>query len=200
VSRRIVVAGIVVVVAAIAASLAAAAVSISRAELNGTQLRIEGTALANRTVTVDGVALGASDANGNFKIEKGPYPPPADCIVDVDDGSGTPTPAFLSGCTQAAPPPAPGATGTIAIIPGGNGRGTITSTPAGISCTVAATGVTGPCQAFFPAGTVVRLDARPAADSRFLGWRRLPGCFDPQKITVVADTTIACQPAFQLRF
>jgi hypothetical protein len=44
----------------------------------------------------------------------------------------------------------------------------------------------------------VRLDARPAADSNFLAWRRLPGCFDPQKITVVADTTIACQPAFQL--
>jgi hypothetical protein len=88
VSRRIVVAGLVVVGAAIAASLAAAAVSISRAELNGTHLRIEGTALANRAITVDGVALGASDANGNFRIEQDPYPAPADCIVDVDDGSG----------------------------------------------------------------------------------------------------------------
>jgi len=196
-----VVAGIVVV-AAVAASLAAAAVSISRAELNGTRLRIEGTALANRTITVDGVALGASDANGNFRIERDPYSAPADCIVDVDvgDGSGLPTPAFLSGCTQTAPPPPPGATGTMAIVPGGTGHGTITSTPAGISCTITASGTTGPCQAFFLAGTVVRLDARPAADSRFLGWRGLPGCSDPQRITVVADTTINCQPGFQLRF
>ena len=199
-SRLIGVAGIVVVVAAIAASLAAAAVSISRAELNGTRLRIEGTALPNRPITVDGVALGTSDGNGNFRIERDPYPAPADCIVDVDDGSGTPTPAFLSGCTQQAPPPPPGATGTIAIVPGGNGHGTITSTPAGISCTITASGTTGPCQAFYPAGTVVRLDARPAADSQFLGWRGLPGCGDPQKITVVADTTINCQPGFRLRF
>jgi hypothetical protein len=199
VKRGVVVVG-VVVVAAVAASLAAAAVSISRAELNGTQLRIEGTALANRTITVDGIALGASDANGNFRIERDPYSAPADCIVDVDDGSGLPTPAFLSGCTQTAPPPPPGATGTIAIVPGGTGHGTITSTPAGISCTITSSGTTGPCRAFFLAGTVVRLDARPAADSRFLGWRGLPGCSDPQRITVVANTTINCQPAFQLRF
>ena len=199
-SRRIGVAGIVVVVAAIAASFAAAAVSVSRAELSGTRLRIEGTAIANRTITVDGVALGTSDGNGNFRIERDPFSAPADCIVDVDDGSGTPRPVFLSGCRQQTPPPPPGATGTIAIVPGGNGNGTITSTPAGISCTITTNGGTGACRASYPAGTVVRLDARPAADSQFLGWRGLPGCSDPQRITVFADTTINCQPGFRLRF
>jgi hypothetical protein len=46
----------------------------------------------------------------------------------------------------------------------------------------------------------VRLDARPAADSSFLGWRQsLPGCGDASKITVARGTTIICQPAFVLR-
>lgn len=55
--------------------------------MNSTQLRIEGTARPNTTITVNGVAMGASDANGNFKIEKSPYTPPSNCLVQVDDGS-----------------------------------------------------------------------------------------------------------------
>src|SRR3712207_440474 len=42
----------------IATSIAQATVSISRAELSGAQLRIEGQASPNRTITVDGVAMG----------------------------------------------------------------------------------------------------------------------------------------------
>jgi hypothetical protein len=192
-------AALLLVVVAAVASTAGATVRISRAELSGTRLRIEGTALPNAVITVDGVALGTSDSGGNFRVEKDPFTTP-DCIVDVNDGSSLATPVSLSGCSPATTPPPPGAVGSISIIPGGNGHGTITSQPAGINCVIAATGVSGPCSAFFPAGAVVRLDARPAADSQFQGWRGLPGCFDPSKITIFANTTISCQPGLQLKF
>jgi hypothetical protein len=189
------------VVIAVAIVLAAvpsahATVSISRAELSGTRLRIEGQALPNRSITVDGVVLGTSDAAGAFRVQKDPFRSD-DCIVDVNDGSPTPTPARLSGCVVAAPVP-PGATGTVGIIRGGNGFGRITSSPAGIDCDIAPAGVTGPCSADFPAGTRVQLDARPAADSNFLGWRPTPGCPKPD-VTVVGDVVILCQPVFGLR-
>ena len=198
--RRFGVILLALVATAALAAVADASVRVARAELNGTRLRLEGTASPNRAITVDGVALGTSDGAGNFRIEKDPFAAPADCIVDVDDGSGTPTPARLSGCSVQTSPPPPGATGTVAIVPGGNGHGTITSQPAGINCVIGAAGTTGPCQAFFPAGTIVRLDAKPAADSQFQGWRGLPGCADPQKITVFANVTINCQPGFALKF
>ncbi len=85
--------------------------------------------------------------------------------------------------------------GSIAIITGGNGGGTITSQPAGIDCVIGAS-VTGTCSAFFPTGTVVRLTATAAAGSKFQGWRGLPGCADPSRITVSRGTTINCQPSF----
>jgi hypothetical protein len=89
--------------------------------------------------------------------------------------------------------------GSIAILPGGNGSGRVTSQPAGIDCTITAGNGSGSCSAFFPVGTIVRLDARPAADSSFLGWRGLPGCSDPSKIRVARGTTITCQPGFSLK-
>src|SRR5215213_1127347 len=61
------------------------------------------------------------------------------------------------------------ANGSIAILPGGNGSGRVTSQPAGIDCTITGGNGSGSCSAFFPVGTIVRLDARPAADSSFLG-------------------------------
>jgi hypothetical protein len=273
---------------------AEAAVRVSRAELSGTRLRLEGTAAPNRSVTVNGVAMGTSDAAGSFRIERDPFGPPADCRVAVDDGSGTPAVATLSGCTvtpasaaalsavtvnpkdvvggnastgtvsltSAAPaggflvslssdntaaatvPPsvtvpagsasatfgvstnqvnaqssdiigtAGGVTkyaivtvwdefhfthGSISIVPGGGGSGTITSQPAGISCTITGGNGSGTCSSFFPAGTVVRLDARAAANSSFQGWRGLPGCADPSRITVARATNINCQPGFALK-
>ena len=95
---------------------AQAAVSISRAEISGTQLRIEGRASANRTITVDGVAMGTSDASGRFRIERSGFTAPADCTVDVNDGSASPTVARLSGCMQSSPPP-PTTTTTCTIVP-----------------------------------------------------------------------------------
>jgi Divergent InlB B-repeat domain len=90
-------------------------------------------------------------------------------------------------------------TGSIAIIPGGNGNGAITSQPAGINCTVGTNGGSGTCSASYPAGTLVRLTAKAAPGSKFQGWRGLPGCGDPSKITVARNTTINCQPGFTLQ-
>lgn len=81
------------------------AVSVSRAEVSGTQLRVEGTATANRSITVDGVAMGNSDGSGRFKISRSGYTSPADCTIDVNDGSATPRSATLRGCTVSTPPP-----------------------------------------------------------------------------------------------
>src|SRR5215210_7015702 len=106
--RMFTVAGLVALLVLIAAvSTAQAMVSVSRAELSGTRLRIEGQAAANRTITVDGVAMGTSDGSGAFRIERDPFAAPADCAVDVNDGSASPTPARLSGCTVGSPPPSP---------------------------------------------------------------------------------------------
>ena len=95
---------------------AQAAVSISRAEISGTQLRIEGQASPNRTITVDGVAMGTSDGSGRFKIERSGFTAPADCTVDVNDGSASPTVARLSGCTVSSSPP-PTSTTACTIVP-----------------------------------------------------------------------------------
>jgi hypothetical protein len=102
----------------VATSIAQAAVSISRAELSGTQLRIEGQASPNRTITVDGVAMGTSDGSGRFRIERSGFSAPADCTVDVNDGSASPTSARLSGCTvSSSTTPPPTTTPTCTITP-----------------------------------------------------------------------------------
>ena len=83
-------------------AVADATVTVSRAELSGSRLRIEGRAAANRSITVDGVAMGTSDGSGNFRIERDGFQAPADCTVDVNDGSATAATARLSGCTVTA--------------------------------------------------------------------------------------------------
>lgn len=90
------------VLVAVATPPASAVVTVSRAEMNGSQLRLEGRALANRTITVDGAAMGTSTSSGDFRIERS-FTPPTDCTVDVDDGSGAPANARLSGCTVTSP-------------------------------------------------------------------------------------------------
>jgi hypothetical protein len=101
----LIVAALVILSIALTAGPAAAAVTVSRAELSGTSLRLEGTATANRDVTVDGVVMGRSDSGGKFRIDRAGYTAPADCTIDVNDGSGTPRVATLTGCTVTAPPP-----------------------------------------------------------------------------------------------
>ena len=103
----VVVVAVVVLSLVLSAESAAAAVSVSRAELSGTTLRLEGTATASRDITVDGVVMGRSDTGGRFRIDRTGYTAPADCTVDVNDGSATPRTATLSGCTVRTPPPPP---------------------------------------------------------------------------------------------
>src|SRR3712207_840725 len=88
-TTRLALVGVLILIGVLlaATSIAQAAVSISRAELSGTQLRIEGQASPNRTITVDGVAMGTSDGGGKFRIERSGFTAPADCTVDVNDGS-----------------------------------------------------------------------------------------------------------------
>lgn len=297
---RVALLGLLALVGLLAASSALADVQITRAELNGTGVRIEGTAIANRTITVNGVAMGTSDSAGNFRLESNSFAKPADCKVSVNDGSPTPATATLSGCTVSSQPPPPSSTpalskvtvnptdvvggtsstgtvtltsaapaggfqvaltsdnpvaatvppsvtvaagstsasftittnpignpqssliigaaggittygiitvwtpflfanGFVSVIPGGGGSGRVTSQPAGIDCTIANGSGSGACTSAFPLGTVVRLDARPAANSSFVGFRQTPGCFDASKITVARGVTITCQVGFVLR-
>ena len=90
---------------AVLAPTASAAVSVSRAEVSSTTLRVEGTATAGRDVTVDGAVMTRSGSDGRFRVERTGYTRPADCTIDVNDGSATPRTATLSGCTVTAPPP-----------------------------------------------------------------------------------------------
>jgi hypothetical protein len=301
---RVALLGLLALVGLLAASSALADVQITRAELNGTGVRIEGTAIASRTITVNGVAMGTSDSAGNFRVESNSFAKPADCKVSVNDGSAIPATATLSGCTVSStpppPPPPPSSTptlskvtvnptdvvggtsstgtvtltsaapaggfqvaltsdnpvaatvppsvtmaagstsasftittnpignpqssliigtaggittygiitvwtpflfanGFVSVIPGGGGSGQVTSQPAGIDCTIANGSGSGACTSAFPVGTVVRLDARPAANSSFVGFRQTPGCFDASKIMVARGVTITCQLGFVLR-
>ncbi len=117
-TTRLAAVGLLILIGAlVAASIAQAAVSISRAELSGTQLRIEGQASPNRTITVDGVAMGTSDGAGKFRIERSGFTAPADCTVDVNDGSATAATARLSGCTVNSSPPPPTTSTTCTITP-----------------------------------------------------------------------------------
>jgi hypothetical protein len=91
--------------------------------------------------------------------------------------------------------------GSVSIIPGNNGSGTITSQPAGINCVIVNGNGTASsaCSSSFPAGTIVRLTASAAAGSKFQGWRGLPGCSDPSRIVVGRNSNINCQPAISLK-
>lgn len=120
-SRPAAVLSVVGVLVAVSMSPAVAAVTVTKAELSGSRLRLEGTAVANRTITVDGVAMGASDGDGTFRIDLDPYRPPADCTVDLRDGSAEVTVARLVGCTTTStgdttPPTTP--TGLTATLSG----------------------------------------------------------------------------------
>jgi hypothetical protein len=76
----------------------------------------------------------------------------------------------------------------------------VVSSPAGIDCTFTRTGTTGRCgNAFFPVGTRIRLDARAASSSRFLGWEFEVSCRDAPNVTIQAGVAHICRPVFRLR-
>jgi hypothetical protein len=138
------------------------------------------------------VTVSAGSASATFPVATAPVTNIQSALIIGTAGPVT-TYAILTVHTQSA-----FSTGSVAIIPGGNGSGAITSQPTGINCTVGAS-AGGSCSASYPVGTVVRLTATAAAGSKFQGWRGLPGCGDPSKIIVARDTTIYCQPAFSLK-
>lgn len=88
------------------------------------------------------------------------------------------------------------ATGTVQIVQGGTGQGTVTSDPAGIDCTLGFGDPSGTCSATFEAGTRVRLKAVAADGSKFEGWAPVNSCPKPKNLTVVAGRTHSCQPVF----
>ena len=93
--------------------------------------------------------------------------------------------------------PAAAATVTVEIVRGGTGHGTITSTPAGINCTMGPNGPSGTCEAQFEEGTKVRLKATAAPNSKFVGWAPTRTCPKPT-FTVQAGEPILCQPVFEI--
>ena len=92
--------------------------------------------------------------------------------------------------------PAAAATGTIQIVRGGTGHGTITSTPAGIDCMIGPDGPSGTCEASFEEGTKVRLKAVAAPGSKFAGWAPTTSC-PKANLTIRAGVLISCQPVFE---
>jgi hypothetical protein len=87
--------------------------------------------------------------------------------------------------------------GSLSIARAGTGEGRVVSSPAGIDCTLTRTGTTGTCQSvFFPVGTRIRLDARPLAGSRFLGWDLHTTCRTAPNVTIAAGTRHICIPGF----
>jgi hypothetical protein len=91
--------------------------------------------------------------------------------------------------------------GSISIVPGCTGSGTVTSSPAGISCNMGAVVVgtaRGVCSAFFPVGTVVKFTANAAANSTFQGFLGTPYCLDPSNVVATSFISITCQPVFSL--
>ena len=77
---------------------------------------------------------------------------------------------------------------TIAL--GGNGMGTVTSTPAGIEC-----GAT--CSEQFPSGTMVTLTATADSGSTFAGWTG--ACVGQAECTVTVDAAITVTANFGLQ-
>jgi large repetitive protein len=101
----------------------------------------------------------------------------------------------------AAPAQAQTGTGTVQIIQGGTGNGSVTSEPSGINCTInGSTGPSGACSAQYPFGTRVKLTARPAPDSIFRGWAPVNSCPDGGNVTVQPiGRPHNCRPVFELK-
>ena len=76
----------------------------------------------------------------------------------------------------------------VTVGKAGNGAGTVTSTPAGISCGTV-------CSAAFPARGAVSLSATPNAGSRFLGWSG-SGCTGTQPCSMAGNAAVAVTANF----
>ena len=82
----------------------------------------------------------------------------------------------------------------LTVTGGGSGRGTVTSSPAGISCTIASGATTGTCSAPFAPNATVTLSASPAANDRFTGWSG--GCSGSGGCTVTLAQAVTVGATF----
>jgi hypothetical protein len=144
-TRTLVVAA-VAAVPILAASPASAQAIVSKADYSAGTLKIEGRAIWDRPITVDGVVLTTSDAGGNFTISRSGYTPPADCTVDVSDGSLTAAVVRLPNCTPTVQ--------TAAIAPDRAELGPFTAGVTIPSTTVSLVGGIGPTTWQITAGTL----------------------------------------------
>ena len=83
----------------------------------------------------------------------------------------------------------PPTTYTLTITLAGTGSGTVTSTPAGISCKPT-------CSASFAAGTSVKLTTAPATGSYFSGWSG--ACKGTSACTVVMNSNLSATATFNI--
>lgn len=86
--------------------------------------------------------------------------------------------AALVGCQGVSHPPI-----QLTVTDSGNGKGTVTSSPAGISCG-------GTCTASFASGTSVALTATPAAGATFNGWSGACSGKGTCSVVLNANTTV----------
>ena len=87
------------------------------------------------------------------------------------------------------PPPPPGAM-ALSVELAGDGDGTVTSSPGGISCE-------GTCSAEFPAGSDVVLEAAASEGSRFAGWSGA-GCSGTGSCSVTLDAAQSVTATFEV--
>ena len=148
------------------AAPAAAAVSVAKVEFSGGRLRIEGSAFANRPITVDGVQMATSDGSGQFRIDRSGFTAPADCTVDVNDGSATATNVRLPGCTVTA-----AALSAIALSPSTTSGGSASTATVTLTAAAPSGGVlvsltsSNPAAASVPASLTVPAGAISATTS-----------------------------------
>jgi hypothetical protein len=104
---------------------------------------------------------------------------------DCADGQVTMDSAITCAAAFALIPPTQH---TLQVTKTGTGSGTVTSSPAGISCGT-------DCTQDYIDGTVVSLTADPTGGSTFTGWSGDPDCSDGQ---VTMDSAITCTATFAL--
>ena len=71
----------------------------------------------------------------------------------------------------------------LAVVKAGTGSGTVTSTPAGITCGTS-------CSGNYASGTAVTLTATPASGSTFTGWSGMCSGKNSCTVTITADTAV----------